>query len=80
MQAVKWAVAKLEGDKTAFFLQGNEWPRSCRETNQHLSLPWNFITHGFLDPSAFPEDLSIGKEDLGQNSVILARQKHCSLS
>ena len=23
-----------------------------REINQHLSLPWNFLTHGFLDPSA----------------------------
>ena len=23
--------------------------------NQHPNLPWNFKTHGFLDPSAFPE-------------------------
>ena len=36
-----------------FFLQGNEWSRSYREINQHPGLPWNFITHGFLDPSAF---------------------------
>ena len=40
------------------FLQGNEWPRSYREINQHPSLPWNFITHGFLDPSAFPDLLT----------------------
>ena len=25
--------------------------------NQHPSLPWNFITHGFLDPSAFADHL-----------------------
>ena len=25
--------------------------------NQHPSLPWNFITHGILDPSAFPDEL-----------------------
>ena len=24
-------------------------------TKQHPSLPWNFVTHGFLDPSAFPD-------------------------
>ena len=34
---------------------GNEWSRSCKEINRHPSLPWNFITHGFLDPSAFPD-------------------------
>ena len=51
MQAVKWVVAKLQGD----FLQGNEWSRSYREINRHPSLPWNFITHGFLDPSAVPD-------------------------
>ena len=34
---------------------GNEWSRSYREINQHPNLPSNFITHGFLDPSAFPE-------------------------
>ena len=38
-----------------FFLQENEWSRSYREINQHPSLPWNSITHGFLDPSAFSE-------------------------
>ena len=37
--------------KTASF----EWSRSYREINQHPGLPWNFINHGFLDPSAFPE-------------------------
>ena len=26
------------------------WSRSYREINQHPSLPWNFITHRFLDP------------------------------
>ena len=44
MQAVK-----------CFFLRGNEWSRRYREINQHPSLLWNCITHGFLDPSAFPE-------------------------
>ena len=34
---------------------GNKWSRSYREINRHPSLPWNFITHGFLDPSAFPD-------------------------
>ena len=43
MQAVKWLVV----------LQGNEWSRSYREINRHPSPPCNFITHGFLDPSAF---------------------------
>ena len=27
----------------------NEWSRSYRGINQHPNLPWNFITHGFLD-------------------------------
>ena len=30
--------------------------RSYREMNQHPSLPWNFITHAFLDPYAFPDN------------------------
>ena len=30
---------------------GNEWSRSYRVTNQHPNLPWNFMTHGFLDLS-----------------------------
>ena len=55
MQAVKWVVAKLQGDKHASFCREMSWSRSYREINQHSSLPWNFITHGFLDPSAFPE-------------------------
>ena len=33
----------------------NEWSWSYREINQHPNLPWNFITHGFMDPSAFPD-------------------------
>ena len=33
----------------------NEWSRSYRVTKQHPSLPWNFMTHGFLDPFAFPD-------------------------
>ena len=56
MQAVKWVVAKLQGDKTASFcreMSGREVTGSL--SNQHPSLPWNFITHGFLDPSAFPD-------------------------
>ena len=32
--------------------------RSYREIKQHPSLPWNFVTHGFLDPSAFPLKLT----------------------
>ena len=34
---------------------GNEWSRRYREINQHPNLPWNFMTPGFMDPSAFPE-------------------------
>ena len=26
---------------------------------QHPSLTWNFVTHGFLDPSAFPDTMVI---------------------
>ena len=36
-------------------LSSGKWVRSYRVTNQHPSLPSNFITHGFLDPSAFPD-------------------------
>ena len=36
-------------------LQENERSRSYREINQRPSLPWNFITHGFLYTSAFPD-------------------------
>ena len=32
-----------------------QWGKRDREINQHPNLPWNYITHGFLDPSAFPE-------------------------
>ena len=42
-------------EMNCFFLQKYERSRSHREINQHPSLPWNFITHGFLDPSAFPD-------------------------
>ena len=50
-----------------FFVRGNEWSRSYREINQHPSLSWSFITHGFLDPSAFPEkrDFSVKTPFLG---------------
>ena len=34
---------------------GNKWSRSYKVTNQHPSLPWNFVTQGFLDPFAFPD-------------------------
>ena len=56
MQAVKWAVAKLQGDKTASFCRKISGRESYRVTNQHPSLPWNFMTHAFLHPSASPED------------------------
>ena len=46
---------KITGRQNCFFLQENDRWRSYREINQHPSLPWNFVTHGFLDPSAFPE-------------------------
>ena len=56
MEAIKWAVAKLHGDKLpAFFLWERKWSRSYRVTNQHPNLPWGFMTHGFLDPFAFPD-------------------------
>ena len=48
-------VAKLQGDKLLLFLQGKEWSWSYREINQHPNLSWNFVTHGFLHPSTFPE-------------------------
>ena len=44
--------------KTCFSLHENEISRSYRVTNQHLDLPWNFVTHAFLDPTAFPESLT----------------------
>ena len=31
----------------------NEWSRSYRVTNPHPSLPWNFVTHGFLSREGF---------------------------
>ena len=35
---------------------GNERSQSWQgDKSQHPNLPWNFMTHGFLDPSAFPE-------------------------
>ena len=48
MQAVKWVVVKLQGDKNCRFLLENEWSRSFRKISQHPSLPWHFTTHGFL--------------------------------
>ena len=57
MQAVKWVVAKLQVDKTASFcrkMSGREDAARYKEINQHHSLPWNFMTHGLLHPSAFP--------------------------
>ena len=39
---------KLHGDETV--LLEDEWLRSYRVTNQHPDLPWNLMTHGFLDP------------------------------
>ena len=49
---------EVTGRWNCFFLRENEWSRSYKATNQHPSLPWNFITHGFLDPSSFPENNS----------------------
>ena len=51
-QAVKWAVMKLQGDKIASFCREMSG-RKVTEINQHPSLPWSFLTHGFLDPSVF---------------------------
>ena len=58
---------------------GNEWSRSYREIDQHPSLPWNFITHGFLDPSAFPDlfsqtHVSFSKRNLKSMSFLAFRQ------
>ena len=67
--SVSW-VAKFKGDKNAEWKLSNGRSRSYKviklllsagkwvvagEIIQHPSLPWNFVTHGFLDPSAFPE-------------------------
>ena len=57
MPAVKWAVAKLQGDKTASFCREAEWSRSYREI---ISIP---IFHGTLLPMDFwtpPRFLRIG--------------------
>ena len=53
MQAVKWVLVKLQGEKAASFCGeiSGPWSRSYREIDQHPSLPWNFITHGFLQES-----------------------------
>ena len=59
MKAVKWLVAKLQGNETASFCRENEWSRSYKEINQPPNLPWNFITHGILDPSVLPEDVPL---------------------
>ena len=32
-----------------FFLQQHQWSRSYSVINQHVSLPWSFMTHGYLD-------------------------------
>ena len=40
--------------KLLLFLQGNEWSRSYRVTNQHPTLPRNSITDGFPDLSGCP--------------------------
>ena len=53
--------------QNCFFVQGNEWSRSYREINRHPSLPRNFITHGFLDPSTFPE---FGEEKTNKHKQI----------
>ena len=55
MKAVKWVVAKLQGDITVYFCRKMSARGSCREINQHPSLPWNFMTHGFLNPFPFPD-------------------------
>ena len=59
MQAVKWVVSKLQGGKTASFCRNI----SGREvTGGQISIPifhGNSITHGFLDPSAFPEKAAV---------------------
>ena len=57
---VRAEMKKLSGREVArrqncFFLQENEWSRSYRVINQLASLPCNFMTNGFLDPSAFPD-------------------------
>ena len=56
MTAVKWVVTKLQRDKTASFweMSGREVTRCYDKSTLHL--PQNFMTHRFLDPSAFPEE------------------------
>ena len=70
MQAVKWVVAKLQGGKTASFCREMSG-REVTGRNQHPSLPWNFITHGFLDPSALPDFLcwEISAQGVSKNVV-----------
>ena len=35
---------------------GTQWLRSYKVTNLHPNLPQNFMTHRFLDPTAFNDN------------------------
>ena len=66
-------------------LSAGQWVvASYREISQHPNLPLNFITHGFLHPSTFPEEkkryrFGLPKE-WEQKTIIwkMARQPHFS--
>ena len=71
----------VTGRKKSFFLREYDWSRSYKEVNQHPSLPWNFITHGFLDPSAFPEKKTTPDQNNPvsalRETVLLRRSSPC---
>ena len=70
MKVVKWVVAKLQGDKKT---------ASCwRVTNPHPGLPWNFMTHGFLDPSAFPDKTTTGDGRTDRQTDARTDRRHSS--
>ena len=55
---------EVAGRKNCFFLQENEWSQSYKVTRQHPNLAWNFMTLGFLDPFAFPDQKVSPKKPL----------------
>ena len=59
---------EVTGRYTCFFLQENAWSLSHRVTNQHPHLPWNFMTHGFLGPSAFLLSVATPAEPRGKKT------------
>ena len=54
------------------FPQDHECSRSYKVTNQHPNLPWNSITHGFLDPSVLPDKHKMSDHRIAHLKVLLS--------